>query len=127
QKAPTYGGTYSTYANLSGNLAAGSLAIIGVSSSYCPYTTTGNGSFGASGFNENDGFQLRSGTTVIDDVRTPNYTGYYMKRKTEFVLTPNTTYDSDEWTIQPVNSVSGNSQCLPGFGIPPIMKTPPIV
>src|SRR5690606_14071855 len=39
----------------------------------------------------------------------------------------NTTYDSDEWTIQPVNSVSGNSQCLPGFGIPPIMKTPPIV
>src|SRR5690606_23592992 len=76
---------------------------------------------------ENDGFQLRSGTTVIDDVRTPNHVGYYLKRKTEFILTPNTTYDDDEWIIQHVNSVSGNSQCLSAFGVQQVLRTPPVI
>lgn len=120
QRAPTYGSGYTTYANLSGTLANGTLAIIGVSSSKCGYTSTGNGSFGATGFNENDGFRLRKGTTVIDDVKTPNRVGYYMKRKIAN-LTPAPIFVATQWITQSISS----GQCLSGVGISPVIKTPP--
>ena len=122
RRAKNYGGTYTTYANLSGNIAAGAVAIVSVSSSACGYTSTGNGSFGATGFNANDGIRLMKGATLIDDVRAPNYVGYYLKRKnTNFY--PNTTFTASEWTTQ---SLSKN-ECLAGVGSVPLIKVPPAV
>ena len=122
QRAGTYGGSYSTYANLSGSIAAGAVAIVSVSSSSCGYTPTGNGSFGATGFNANDGFRLLNGATLIDDVKAPNYVGYYLKRKnTNFY--PNTTFTASEWTTQSLSS----GECLTGVGSVPVVKVPPTV
>ncbi|WP_417197491.1 GEVED domain-containing protein [Bizionia sp.] len=122
QRAGDYGGTYSTYANLSGTLAANAVAIISVSSSSCGYTPTGNGSLGSAGFNANDGLRLMNGTTVIDDVHAPNYVGYYLKRKnTNFY--PNTTYTATEWTTQSLS----DDECLAGVGTVPLVKVPPVV
>ncbi|MFC5194067.1 GEVED domain-containing protein [Bizionia hallyeonensis] len=122
QRAGDYGGTYSTYANLSGTLAANAVAIISVSSSSCGYTPTGNGSLGSAGFNANDGLRLMNGTTVIDDVHAPNYVGYYLKRKnTNFY--PNTTYTATEWTAQSLS----DDECLAGVGTVPLVKVPPVV
>ncbi|OBX23522.1 hypothetical protein BAA08_03990 [Bizionia sp. APA-3] len=122
QRAGDYGSTYSTYANLSGTLAANAVAIISVSSSSCGYTPTGNGSLGSAGFNANDGLRLMNGTTVIDDVHAPNYVGYYLKRKnTNFY--PNTTYTATEWTTQSLS----DDECLAGVGTVPLVKVPPVV
>ncbi|NBL64689.1 choice-of-anchor D domain-containing protein [Flavobacterium sp. NST-5] len=122
ERAGDYGGSYSTYANLSGTLASGAIAIVGVSSSSCGITVTGNGSFGATGFNANDGLRLVQGATVIDDVDAPNYVGYYLKRKTAF-LTPNSVYDQSQWEIQAIN----DSECVSNFGIAPIITYPPLI
>ncbi|WDF48304.1 GEVED domain-containing protein [Chryseobacterium sp. KACC 21268] len=123
QRAGDYGGTYSTYANLSGTVAAGSIAIVGVSGSSCGYVTTGNGGFGT-GFNANDGIRLMKGTVVIDDVHAPNITGFYLRRKNDY-LSPKTVFDGNEWT----NQALASGQCLPSneVGQPPVVKNPPIV
>ncbi|TYB78872.1 GEVED domain-containing protein [Bizionia myxarmorum] len=122
QRAGDYGVNYSTYANLSGTLALNAVAIISVSSSSCGYTSTGNGSFGATGFNANDGFRLMNGSTLIDDVQAPNYVGYYLKRRnTNFY--PNTTFTASEWTAQSL----AKDECLAGVGSVPLVKVPPTV
>ncbi|WP_055444283.1 GEVED domain-containing protein [Lacinutrix himadriensis] len=122
QRAGDYGGSYATYANLSGTLAANAVALVSVTSSSCGYTTTGHGSLGNAGFNANDGFRLMNGTTLIDDVHAPNYVGYYLKRKnTNFY--PNTTYDATEWTAQSL----AEDECLAGVGSVPLVKIPPVV
>ncbi len=124
QRAGDYGGTYSTYANLTGTIASGAVAVIGVSSSECGYAPTGNGSFGAIGFNANDGFRLMKGSSIIDDVHAPNTVGYYLRRKNEF-LSPKTVYDANEWTSQALAS----GQCLSSSEIaqPPVVKNPPVI
>ncbi|MFA7649297.1 MAG: GEVED domain-containing protein [Flavobacteriaceae bacterium] len=123
-RAPDYEGTYSTYANLSGTLPAGEIAIIGVNTGgNCPYSSTGNGSFGSSGFNENDGFRLMQGSTIIDDFHAPDYTGYYVRRKTEYLFSPNNVYDEIEWTTQQLDT----GQCLDNVAEAPIIKTPPLI
>ena len=122
-RATDYGGTYTTYGNLSGTIAAGAVAVIGVSASKCGYTPTGNGNFGATGFNANDGFQLRKGTVIIDDFKAPNYTGYYLKRKNEF-LSPKATFVESEWTAQNI----ATDECLAGVvAQEPASKIPPVI
>jgi len=122
-RAPDYGGTYTAYGNLAGNIAAGAVAVIGVSASKCGYTPTGNGNFGATGFNANDGFQLRKGNVIIDDFKAPNYTGYYLKRKNEF-LSPKTTFVESEWTTQDI----ATDECLTGVvAQEPAAKIPPLI
>lgn len=124
QRAGDYGGTYATVANLTGTVAANAVAVIGVSSSSCGYAPTGNGSFGATGFNGNDGFRLMKGTAIIDDVHAPNITGYYLRRKNEF-LSPKTVFDANEWTSQTLSS----GQCLPASEVAqsPVIKNPPVI
>ncbi len=122
-RAPDYGGTYTTYGNLTGDIAAGSVAVIGVSASKCGYAPTGNGNFGATGFNANDGFQLRKGAVIIDDFKAPNYVGYYLKRKKEF-LSPKTIFVENEWTTQEI----ATDECLSGVvGQEPAVKIAPII
>jgi hypothetical protein len=124
QRAGDYGGTYTTYANLTGTVASGAVAVIGVSSSLCGYAPTGNGSFGSTGFNANDGFRLMKGSTIIDDVHAPNTVGYYLRRKNEY-LSPKTVFDANEWTSQVLSS----GQCLSASEVaqPPVVKNPPVV
>jgi len=124
QRAADYGGTYTTYANLTGTVASGAVAVIGVSSSVCGYAPTGNGSFGSTGFNANDGFRLMKGSTIIDDVHAPNTVGYYLRRKNDY-LSPKTVFDANEWTSQALSS----GQCLSGGDVaqPPVVKNPPVV
>lgn len=124
QRAGDYGGTYNTYANLSGTVASGAVAVIGVSSSVCGYAPTGNGSFGSTGFNANDGFRLMKGSTIIDDVHAPNSVGYYLRRKNEY-LSPKTVFDANEWTSQ----ILSTGQCLSSSEVaqPPVVKNPPVV
>ncbi|PZU86775.1 MAG: hypothetical protein DI529_08140 [Chryseobacterium sp.] len=123
QRASTYGETYTTYANLTGTIASQAVAVIGVSSSTCGYTPTGNGNFGATGFNGNDGFRLVKNSVIIDDVRTPNQIGYYLKRKNEH-LSPNTTYTDSEWTTDDIEQ----GECLTGVvAQPPVIKAAPVV
>jgi len=124
QRAGDYGGTYTTYANLTGTVASGAVAVIGVSSSVCGYAPTGNGSFGSTGFNANDGFRLMKGSTIIDDVHAPNTVGYYLRRKNDY-LSPKTVFDANEWTSQALSS----GQCLSGGDVaqPPVVKNPPVV
>ena len=123
QRAGDYGGNYSTYANLSGTLAAGAVAVIGVTgATECSYTVTGNGSFGATGFNANDGIRLMKGTVVVDDVHAPNHTGFYLKRKNDY-LSPNSVFVANEWTSQSLSS----GQCLTDVGQAPVVKIAPVV
>lgn len=122
QRASDYGGSYITYANLIGTLANNSVSIVSVSSSNCGYIPTGNGSFGATGFNKNDGFRLRKAGVVIDDVRAPNHVGYYRKRKNTN-LNPNAVFNAIEWTTQSISA----GQCLTGIGQVPLLKTPPAI
>ncbi|WP_379965023.1 InlB B-repeat-containing protein [Epilithonimonas sp. UC225_85] len=122
-RAGTYGDTYSSYGTLSGNLASGQLAVIGVSGSLCGIAPTGNGSI-TSGFNADDGFRLMKGTTVIDDVKAPNYIGYYMRRNNTN-LAPATTYNDAQWTTQTLDA----GECLPADEVAqvPAVKSSPIV
>ncbi|SHK41964.1 GEVED domain-containing protein [Epilithonimonas mollis] len=124
QRAGDYGGTYTTYANLSGTIASGAVAVIGVSSSLCGYAPTGNGSFGSTGFNANDGFRLMKGSAIVDDVHAPNTVGYYIRRKNDF-LSPRTVFDTNEWTSQ----ILSTGQCLSSSEVAqqPVVKNPPVV
>ncbi len=122
KRAGDYGGTYLTIGTLSGTLANGSLAVIGVSSSACGYTSTNNGNLGAAGFNGNDGFQLLKNNVLIDDVQAPDYVGYYLRRKNTN-LNPNTTFNDSEWTTQSLTS----NQCLTEVAITPVIQAPPII
>lgn len=121
-RAGDYGGTYSDYATISGDLAPGSVAVIGVSGSKCGYTAA-HGTING-GFNDNDGFRLMKGSVVIDDVKAPNYSGYYLKRKNEY-LAPKTVFADNEWTTESL----GTDQCLPvnEVGQVPGIRTAPIV
>ncbi|SFB93460.1 GEVED domain-containing protein [Kaistella jeonii] len=121
QRAKDYGGSYSTYANLTGTIAAGSVTVIGVTGSpgsLCTYPTFNDNFRG--GFNANDGFKLMKGATLIDDVKAPNYVGYYLKRKNTN-LYPNTPFNPSFWTTQNISP----GQCLAGVGIAPDIRTPP--
>ncbi len=127
-RASTYGSGYGNYASMSGTVAPGGLAAIGVGNSPCGYTAA-NGTI-TSGFNDNDGFQLRknAGATIVDDVRAPNYAGYYMRRKITD-LAPTTTYNDAQWTTESLNA----DQCIPadqiaqvpGLVIAPVVNTQP--
>lgn len=122
ERAGEYGVTYAVYSTLSGTLADNTVAVIAVSGSKCLYTATGNGSVPSGGFNENDGFRLIKDGTLIDDVKAPNYLGYYLKRKITD-LSPNTTFDISEWTTTAVVE----DECLPGVAVVPLLKLPPVI
>lgn len=123
QRASTYGGTYTTYANLTGTITSQGIAVIGVSSSRCGYAPTGNGSFGATGFNADDGLRLMKNSVIIDDFKAPSYIGYYLKRKNDF-LSPRTTFADDEWTTEDIDQ----DECLTGVvAQPPVVKAPPVI
>lgn len=121
-RAGNYGETYSDYATISGSLASGAVALIGTVSSNCGYIST-NGTING-GFNDNDGFRLMKGSVVVDDVRTPNYSGYYMKRKNEY-LAPNLTFNDTQWITESLSA----GQCLPvdQVGRIPGIRTAPVV
>jgi len=127
-RAGTYGESYGNYATMSGSVAPGAIAVIGVGGSTCGYTAT-NGTING-GFNDNDGFQLRknAGATIVDDVRAPAYVGYYMRRNNAD-LTPNATYNDAQWSTQSLDA----AQCIPadqiaqtpGVKIAPVVNTQP--
>jgi hypothetical protein len=115
QRASTYGGTYTTYANLTGTITSQGIAVIGVSSSRCGYAPTGNGSFGATGFNADDGLRLMKNSVIIDDFKALAI-GYYLKRKNDF-LSPRTTFADDEWTTEDIDQ----DECLTGVVAQPLL------
>ncbi|TDX83004.1 InlB B-repeat-containing protein [Epilithonimonas xixisoli] len=118
QRAGDYGETYNdTYITLTGSIAAGELGLVGVSGSKCPYLPT-NGSI-SNGFNDNDGFRLKKGSLIIDDVKAPNYTGYYLKRKATN-LSPKSTFDANDWVETSVDT----DECLTGVGVAPTLALP---
>jgi len=121
-RASTYGGDYLDYATISGSLAPGAVALLSAPSSKCGYVPT-HGTING-GYNDNDGFRLMKGSVVIDDVRTPNYSGYYMKRKNEY-LTPNLAFNDIQWITESL--IAG--QCLPvdQVGQIPGIRTAPII
>lgn len=108
-------GAYSNYANLTGSIAPGAIGIIKVTLSDCGPAST-NGSV-SSGFNANDGIQLRNatGSIVIDDVNVPSSSdGYYMKRVSG-AYNANSTYVASDWT-----SISlATGQCATGLAALP--------
>ena len=112
------------YANLTGTIAPGALAVLKVSVGSCGPAST-NGTIDG-GFNENDGIQLRNaaGTVVVDDVRTyVTAAGYYMVRNTG-ALSARTSYVAADWTTIPL--VAG--ECYPSAGLTlPTGGAPPTV
>ncbi|WP_339887323.1 GEVED domain-containing protein [uncultured Flavobacterium sp.] len=108
-------GTYSNYATLTGSIAPGAIGIIKVTPSDCGPAST-NGSIN-SGFNANDGIQLRNatGSIVIDDVNVPSSSaGYFMKRVSG-AYTANSIYVTSDWT-----SISlATGQCATGLAVLP--------
>lgn len=120
-RAGVYGGAITNVFPLSGTIPAGAVAVIGVTTSTCGYTPTNNGSFGTTGFNEDDGFRLMNGATLIDDFHAPNTAGYYVKRKNTNLI-PNTTYTDSEWTTQ----ILGVVDCLTDVTTVPVRVLPVI-
>lgn len=118
------GNSFGAYGVLTGTVASGELALIGVTSgggSRCGVILT-NGTIN-SGFNDKDGFQLRknSGNTIVDEVWAPNFSGYYLKRKPTN-LSPKPAYDANDRTETSVAS----GECIAGVGAEtPGVKTPP--
>lgn len=113
------------YANLTGTIAPGALAILKVSVGSCGPAST-NGTIDG-GFNENDGIQLRNaaGTVVIDDVDTyPSGPGYYMVRNTG-ALSARTSYVAADWNAIPLAA----GVCYPSAGLvlPSGGATPPTI
>lgn len=101
------------YATTSGTIAPGALGILKVSVGSCGPAST-NGTID-SGFNENDGIQLRNaaGTVIIDDVHTyATGPGYYMVRNTG-ALSARTIFVPADWNTTPL--VAG--QCWPSAGL----------
>lgn len=112
------------YANLTGTIAPGALAILKVSVGSCGPAST-NGTIDG-GFNENDGLQLRNaaGTVVVDDVDTyPTAAGYYMVRNVG-ALTARASYVAADWSTTPLAAL----ECYPSAGLTlPSGGTPPVV
>jgi hypothetical protein len=125
-RAPDFNGTYANIANLSGSIAAGAVAVIGVTGSPCGFVTTGNGNFG-SGFNANDGFRLMKGSVILEQVHAPNYAGYYLKRRNTN-LNPNATFTDSEWITQSlaVSECLTTVAALPLFQIAPVIISQPV-
>lgn len=111
------GAAATNYATLTGTIAPGALGVIqvtgGVNSCVSPAATNGSVS---GGFNDNDELSLRNntGTTVIDEVRTPNTEGYYMVRNSGAFAT-RTTYNASDWSITPL----ATGDCATGLGTLP--------
>jgi hypothetical protein len=106
------------YGNLTGSIGPGALGIIKVNVGSCGPAAT-NGTID-SGFNENDGIQLRAsnGITVIDDVDAyVPLKGYYMKRNTG-AYTARTSYVAADWTTVTL----GAGVCDTGLGTAPIIS-----
>lgn len=109
------------YASLTGSIAPGALGIIKVGVGNCGPAST-NGSIN-SGFNANDGIQLRAsdGITVIDDVDVYSATaGYYLKRTG--VLIPRVSFVPTDWIS--TSLISG--QCVDDLGTPPSGVAPTV-
>ena len=91
----------------SGNLAPGELFRLKISSSVCSdaFYTTPYDLISATGFNSNDGIQLRrtSDNSVIDEVLTPTFVGYYMKRNAG-TLNPGNPFNASFWKYRHFNS-----------------------
>lgn len=123
-------GTYSlndfaNYASISGTILSGGIAIIKVTGTNQCTTpaSTSNGTI-TGGFGSDDGFQLRAsnGTTIIDDVATPNRVGYYLKRKIA-ALSPKTVFTNADWTTQNIAA----SECVGSGVAPTIVENLPVV
>lgn len=118
------------YANLTGTIASGALAILKVSVGSCGPAST-NGTID-NGFNDGDGIQLRNaaGTVVIDDVFTyPTAPGYYMVRNTG-ALNARTSYVAADWSTTPLASgecYPSAGLVLPSAGMPPSVSVQPVV
>ena len=113
------------YANLTGTIAPGALAILKVSVGSCGPAST-NGTIDG-GFNENDGIQLRNaaGTVVIDDVDTyPTGPGYYMVRNAG-ALSARTSYVAADWSTTPL--IAGECYPSAGLTLPSGGATSPVV
>jgi hypothetical protein len=116
------------YANLTGTIAPGALAILKVFVGSCGPAST-NGTIDG-GFNENDGLQLRNaaGTVVIDDVDTyPIVPGFYMVRNAGS-LNARTSYVAADWSTTPL--IAGECYpsaglVLPSGGASPVVTTQP--
>lgn len=114
------------YATLTGSIAAGAIGIIKVGPANCGPAST-NGSI-LSGFNANDGIQLRAsdGVTVIDDVDVYSTSaGYYLRRTG--TLVPRTSFVATDW----VSTSLLAGECAPDLGIrppgnPPTVTTQPV-
>ncbi|WP_298900828.1 choice-of-anchor D domain-containing protein [uncultured Psychroserpens sp.] len=106
----------------SGNLAPGEVFRLKIGTSACSdafYTTPYNEIF-FTGFNANDGVQLRLlDNSVIDEVLTPNYTGYYMKRNAG-TLDPSDPYNASFWNTDTLTA----SECRV-VGVAPSLTNPP--
>jgi len=107
---------YTNYGTLTGSIAPGALGFLRVSGTNCGPAAT-NGSIN-SGFNENDGIQLRgnNGSTIIDDLDAPSASaGYYMKRVAgSFDASPS--YVAADWTTTSLAS----GECAVGLGTAPV-------
>ena len=111
-----------------GMLAPGQIYRLKISTSVCSdtYYQLPYSSIFGTGFNARDGVQLRqsNGVTVVDELHTPNYAGYYMKRKIDF-MQPNTTHNNSDWDIVTLTS----AECRI-VGVAPVLdtnSTPPTV
>ncbi|CAM4437389.1 putative Ig domain-containing protein [Flavobacterium terrigena] len=113
------------YANLTGTIAPGALAILKVSVGSCGPAST-NGTIDG-GFNDDDGIQLRNatGSVIIDDVHTyVSGPGYYMVRNTG-ALNARTSYVAADWSTTPL--IAGECYPSAGLTLPSGASTPPIV
>ena len=107
----------------SGNIAPGELFRLKIGSSACSdafYTAPYDTIF-ATGFNANDGIQLRRtiDNSVIDEVLTPSFAGYYMLRNAG-TLNPANPYNASFWNIDTLTA----SECRV-VGIAPVLTIPP--
>nr|WP_321232667.1 choice-of-anchor D domain-containing protein [uncultured Psychroserpens sp.] len=107
----------------SGNLAPGELFRLKISSSACSdaFYTTPYDVISATGFNSNDGIQLRrtSDNSVIDEVLTPNFVGFYMYRNTT-TLNPANPYNPSFWNTDTLTA----NECRV-VGVAPTLAVPP--
>jgi hypothetical protein len=107
----------------SGNIAPGELFRLKIGSSVCSdaFYTSPYDIISATGFNANDGIQLRRtiDNSVIDEVLTPNFVGYYMLRNAG-TLNPANPYNASFWNIDTLTA----SECRV-VGVAPVLTIPP--
>ena len=90
---------------LSGTLAPGATYLIVFGGGGIPCPNGANITLNSDhGINANDQIQLLKDTTIIDDVRTPNSTGFSHIRKPNAEV-PRTVYNLNDWTTQYWNTV----------------------